>query len=225
MTRIATSSALLFVLSFAIILAWHVNTAYSQQLNVSSSTTPADWASYNGDVPGPSTMASAAAADTPQIASSSAAVKVLGPSGLTAVAARYSVTEDRLKELLLTDKDLKVSTATNRLLYSCSFGGKPPHGGAAHVYSSSRGADSGMATAAGVVHVRANGQLPSDPDPPPGMWNTLHSRSGSSKTFYLDFTGCQVSIQQAVQAVTCGVYGRWLGSAHDSTCNRYFCQS
>eukprot|EP00775_Hariotina_reticulata_P005560 gene5560-5797_t len=103
------------------------------------------------------------------------------------------MTEGRLKQLLLTDKDLKVSTATNRLLYSCSFGSKPPPGGAAHVHSSSsRGADTGMATAAGAVQVMANGQLPSDPDPPPGMWNTLHSRPGSSKTFYLDFTGCQV---------------------------------
>jgi len=196
MTRIATSSALLFVLPFAIIHAWHIHTADSQQLNVSSSTTPAHWASDNGDMPGPSTMASAAAADTAQIASGSAAVKVLGSAGLTAVASRYSMTQDRLRELLLTDKDLKVSTVNNRLLYNCSFGGKP--GAAAHLHSSSSGgvAVGGRVAAAGAVQVMANGQLPSDADPPPEMWNKLHSRPGSTKTFYLDFTGCQVRIQQ-----------------------------
>eukprot|EP00775_Hariotina_reticulata_P004560 gene4560-4812_t len=47
----------------------------------------------------------------------------------------------------------------------------------------------------------ANGQLPSDSDPPPAMWNTLHSRPGSSRTIYLDFTGCQVPAAGAWGAV------------------------
>jgi hypothetical protein len=126
----------------------------------------------------------------PQFVSGLAAIRALGVNDLATVARRNRLKETQLKSLLLRDQDLRVNVANKKLMYACSMGGKNlSEAGRSHVHA---GASSSSVSVAGAVQVMANGQLPSDADPPPEMWNKLHSRPGSTKTFYLDFTGCQV---------------------------------
>lgn len=107
------------------------------------------------------------------------AVRALSAEAMSQVAAQSGMEPQQVQQLLLTEPDMLLDTTHSLLAYACSF-------------SNSSIASAGTDVLAASLAPQANGQLPDDPDPPPGEWNTLHSRPGSNKTFYLDFNGCQV---------------------------------
>lgn len=106
------------------------------------------------------------------------AVRALSAEAMVRVAAQSGMEPQQVQQLLLNEPGVLLDALHGLLAYSCSFGSSVGQAGAD--------------VSAASLEPQANGQLPDDADPPAGAWDTLHSRPGSNKTFYLDFTGCKV---------------------------------
>lgn len=142
-----------------------------------------------GKVPLPrasAVTAAGAAAPPLQLLAGAEAVASMG-ADLDAVAEYYDKSASELTAVLLRDRNLRIDSVTRELVYTCNFPPPPATAKAAGFTADWNTSVEGPVTS------KANGQLPTDPHPPPSQWNTLHSRPGSSKVIFLDFRGCSVS--------------------------------